>query len=189
MSRHAKYDEMAALIRNGASDQDVATALGVSRRSASKVRRELGVPKWTRPVPALDEKFSQHAVPDLDGHTGWDGYYSAYGIAMIRRRGKHTPASHCAFEQRAGRPPVGQVRAECGVRSCLTGEHLGDELERRTVRMQERAVHGLDPQPWDVCSKGLHTWEEAGRLQPDLTPYCRECNTTRSAVNRARREA
>ncbi len=118
--------------------------------------------------------------PDEAGHVRWTGRHATSGAPMFMHRDRRQPASHTAFELRAGRPPVGVVLSECGVRYCLTGAHLSDEIERRNLRMQERAMWGIDPQPWDVCAQGLHTWDEHGRIGVDLTAYCRACNSARA---------
>jgi hypothetical protein len=101
---------------------------------------------------------------------------------LIRHLGREIPAAHVAFERRTGRPPVGTCRADCDVQHCLTPGHVMDDLERRTVRLQLRALSGLTG-PWDVCTQG-HSWDAHGRVEPDLTLYCRRCNTDRA--NRVR---
>ncbi|AMD42780.1 hypothetical protein SEA_XKCD426_39 [Streptomyces phage Xkcd426] len=187
--RHPKHDAIAALVTAGVKDNAVAAQLGVNRRAVARVRDILGLRANTNST-TKEAKLAKFAVgPNADGHTGWTGRTATSGAPVIRHLRVEMPASHVAFEQRTGRPPVGIVKAECGQHDCLTPSHISDELERRAVRMQERALHGLDPQPWDVCSKGLHTWDESGRIQPDLTPYCCTCNTERAArVRKAKKQ-
>lgn len=139
-------------------------------------------PRRNRTTP--QQKFASRAVLREDGHTGWTGRRATNGAPAVRQGDRSFPASHVAFQSRAGRPPVGHVKPECGYPNCLTGEHLSDDIERRKVRGQERALYGLDPVPWDVCPKGRHSWDAHGRFEPDLTPYCQGCNTDRVRAGR-----
>ena len=176
--RHPKHDDIAELVLQGMKDCDVAEQLGTGRRAVARVRDILGVEPRVNGT-SREEKLARFSVVQDDGHTGWTGRRTKSGTPSIRHRGIEIPASHVAFEQRTGRPPVGIVKAECGTDRCLTPAHVSDELERRDLRMKERSLAYLPPQPWDICSKGTHTWDEGGRIQPDLTPYCCACNTER----------
>lgn len=174
------------LILKGEHNSAISRAAGVDRRVVSRIRLDMGLPSRRPPIPKVD-KLRRDWRPAEDGHTGWEGRRYSSGPPAVRYMGRDTPASHVAFELRTGRPPVGIVKAECGQDECLTPAHLSDEIERRKVRMQERALYGLDPAPWARCPKGKHTWDESGRLEPDLTPYCKSCNTERAAEYRARK--
>lgn len=176
--RHPKHAQISAMILAGATDTAVAAELHVARRSIARVRGILGVQPKTNST-TREAKVARFSFPDGYGHTGWNGRTATSGAPVIRHLKREMPASHVVFEARTGRPPVGIVKAECGYPDCLTPAHVGDELERRQVRMQLRALAGLPPQPWDLCSKGKHGWEEHGRVQPDLEPYCATCNTER----------
>ena len=173
------------LISSGHHNLATSRATGVDRRTVARIRQDMGLPP-VRAVPKLD-KLHRDWRPRPDGHTDWKGRRYTSGAPAVRFLGKDTPASHVAFELRTGRPPVGIVKAECEHPECLTPAHVSDELERRKVRMQERALHGLDPVPWAVCPKRKHAWEEHGRIEPSLKPYCKGCNTERAATSRARR--
>lgn len=166
------------LLRQGLDNMAVAAATGADRRVVANVRRDLGMPP-VRHRTTLQQKVERGLRPREDGHTGWEGRKASSGAPTVRQDRKDVTVSHVAFQSRTGRPPVGMVKSECGFEDCLTPEHVSDELERRNIRAQERALYGLDPKPWDVCPKGLHDWEESGRFEPDLTPYCRSCNTIR----------
>lgn len=182
----AQADEDAArkLISEGEHDSAVSKALGIDRRTSARIRRDMGMPPKRSAIP-LDVKLRRDWRPREDGHTGWDGRRYSSGGPSVRKHGQDTPATHVAFKLRTGRYPVGIVKTECGERECLTPAHLSDEIERRTVRMQERALLGMVPQPWDVCPAGTHRWDEDGRLEPNLKPYCKSCNTERAAKSRA----
>lgn len=174
------------LLREGLDNMAISKLTGADRRVVARVRRDLGMPP-VRNRTTVEQKVARASVPREDGHTGWTGRRATTGAPTVRQDGKDATCSHVVFRARTGRDPVGMVKSECGFEDCLTPEHVSDELERRKVRGQERALYGLDPQPWDVCSKGLHEWEEHGRFEPDLTPYCRGCNTVRVRSGRAAR--
>ncbi len=179
--RHPKHDEIAALVNAGVNDRAVARQLGVHNRAVTRVRDILGVRHHNNSTTKEAKLARFIAAVDADGHTGWTGRKATSGAPVIRHLKVQIPASHVAFELRTGRPPVGLVKAECGRGYCLTPAHISDEIERRNVRGQERMLYGLDPVPWGLCPKELHTWEDSGRFQPDLTPYCKGCNTERAA--------
>lgn len=187
--RHPKHDEIAALVRQGWTDNAVAIHLKVHKRAVTRVRDIEHVPHRTNST-TREQKLDVFTTPmDADGHTGWTGRRGTSGVPVIRHRKVQMPASHVAFEMRTGRPPVGMVKAECGRDHCLTPAHVSDEIERRNVRGQERALYGLEPVPWTTCPKGLHQWDESGRFQPDLSPYCKGCNTLVAArVRDAKRQ-
>lgn len=186
--RHPKHDQIAALVQAGAKDRVVAAQLGVHNRAVTRVRDILGV-SHHRNGTTKEAKLSRFiTAEDNAGHTGWTGRKATSGAPVIRHLRVQIPASHVAFENRAGRPPVGIVKSECGRDYCLTPAHVSDEIERRNVRGQERALFGLDQVPWSTCPKGSHAWTEHGRFQPDLTPYCKGCNTERAGrVRRAKK--
>lgn len=184
--RHPKHDDMVALINQGLKDYAVAQQLGVTRRSVSRVRDILGVKARTNSTTRQDKVARFSTVPDAGGHVHWTGRRSKSNRPVIRQLGVEEPATHVPFEAKYGRPPVGIVKAECGVTDCLTPEHLGDELTRRRNRMMERLLSGMAPVPWDVCPAGVHGWDEHGRFEPNLSPYCKGCNTER--VNKSRRD-
>jgi hypothetical protein len=185
--RHPKHDAMAALVREGHTDAVVAKRLHVDRRAVARVRGILGVPPKTNTTTKA-QKLDRFSTELPDGHTGWTGRRNRVGGApVIRHLGREMPAAAVVFEQRTGRTPVGICRADCGVQHCLTPDHVVDDIERRAVRMAERSLYGLPMKPWDECPEG-HGWNEHGRIEPDLTPYCKQCNTDRMARSRAARK-
>jgi hypothetical protein len=188
--RHPKHDQIAELVRAGARDRAVAAQLGVHNRAVTRVRDILGISHHRNNATTREAKLARFSTPvDDGGHIGWTGRRATSGAPVIRHLKVQIPATHVAFEQRTGRPPVGIVKAECGRNYCLTPAHISDEIERRNVRGQERALYGLDPVPWTTCPKDLHEWDKHGRFEPDLTPYCKGCNSERAARVRAARKA
>jgi len=193
--RHPKHKQMESLLLEGLNDTEIARRLGVHNRSVTRVRDLLGLPHWTPGTSKLDKVYRCIELRP-DDHTGWSGRRArngrvidtagnrSPGTPVIRHLKIQIPASHVLFEDRAGRPPVGIVKAECDFPQCLTGVHLSDEIERRNIRAQERALHGLAAVPWDVCPAGTHRWEVDGRFEANLKPYCKSCNTERKASAR-----
>lgn len=168
------------LLLAGHSDAAVQRKLGVSNRPVRRVRDELGLPPSPGARTTPMQKVARFSLPpDEGGHTRWTGRLSGT-VPTIRQGNKPYSAARLVFEQRAARPAVGQVMADCGVQGCLTAWHLTDELERRRTRMSERLLWGLEPQPWVRCPAGRHDWDEDGRLYPDLRPYCNGCNIERA---------
>lgn len=187
--RHPKHDAIAAALGSDGerTNKDIATELHVDRRAVARVRAILDLPVRTRETPMTAKLDAQSTEPDADGHVFWTGRTTRFGTPQIRHCGSVFPAAAVAFQRRTGRPPVGTCRADCGVQHCIADGHVVDDLERRDLRGQERALWGLDPVPWDECPHG-HPWATAGRFEPDLTPYCRDCNTARAKRSREARE-
>ncbi len=133
---------------------------------------------------SLRAKLARYSSPpDAEGHVLWTGKTGPADRPLIRFRRRDIPTASVAFEQRTGREPQGMCRAECGVRNCVAPTHVADDMERRAVRLQLRDLYGLDA-PWVTCPKGLHGWAENGRVEPNLTLYCRACNTNRARTSR-----
>jgi hypothetical protein len=177
---------MAELVLGGMTDLAASQQLGVGRRAVSRVRALLAVPPVTNRSTAL-EKIAVHTVPLDDGHTGWTGRRNTCGGApIIRHRGIQTSVTATLFEERTGRPPVGMCVADCGYTHCLTPSHIEDDMQRRDLRLQLRALRGM-PAPWDTCVEG-HSWDADGRVSPGLKLHCKACGTARSNRSRASRE-
>lgn len=182
--RHHRHDDIVRLIQDGLSNKAVALELRVDRRAVVRIRAELGIQCPHPNATSRDAKVDRYAVTLDTGCVAWTGRLSTSGAPTIRHNGRELPAAHVAFERLYGRPPVGAVKVVCDLPRCLNPRHMGDELTRRSERMMERAVVGMPMRPWDVCPKGLHSWESDGRIEPNLTPYCKSCNTLRAARSR-----
>jgi hypothetical protein len=149
--------------------------------------RATGVPSVSHMDHELKQKLSEGSgQPDAAGHIVWGGRRERYGRPVIKHDGLVIPAAAAAFQLRTGRLPVGMCRADCDVLHCVAPEHVLDDLERRAVRLQLRDLHGRS-KPWDACPSAGHSWAEHGRVEPDLTLYCRACNTARNRRSRAGR--
>lgn len=178
MKRHPKYDEILKLLHDGRTDSHIELKLHVGRRAVTRIREEEGIAPVVHPT-TLPEKLEAGLSPqDLDGHIVWTGV-RVQGTPIIKYKGVVHPAASIAFQTRTGRPPVGQVRANCELRYCMNALHLADEVERRKLRLQVRLMMGMSG-PWAQCRHG-HDWEENGRIEPEpsLALYCKACATGR----------
>lgn len=181
--RHPQHDRIAEVLRSESlSDPAVAKMFGVYRKTVNRIRRSEGIPIFTA-SRSTDDVLAQHARLDVDGHTYWDGPRDTGGAPQIRVRGRYQRASHIVFEKRHGRPPTGYVKADCEMPHCLTGSHIMDDLGRRNLYMQMRAMFGMYGH-WNNCSVCGADWETSGRVQPSLQVYCNACSTRRSRNNR-----
>lgn len=181
--QHPHHDRIVTLIRLGKSDRNIYDRLKVSRKYIRQVRMETGAAPFSR-TQSVDEQLARFmSAPGPGGHVWWTGSTSHSGAPRIRSAGKEIPAAHAVFEQRTGRKPEGQVRSDCGMQHCLSPGHLMDDLERRKVRLQTRALLGY-PDHWAECPACGSGWEDEGRVEEKLTLYCRRCVTERSRRNR-----
>lgn len=186
--RHRLHNEIVALVQAGETNLGIARKFGIDKRAAARVRQFLGLPMGPR-YTTPSEKVARFSEPREDGHVGWNGR-RVHGIPKIRQFDVSVSASHVVFRDHVGRDPVGIVRIECDFFGCLNPLHLSDEIQRRQTRLIERSLHGLEA-VWDVCPKGVHEWEEHGRIEPypSLKPYCATCNTDRvRRLREARKE-
>lgn len=189
--QHPHYDWIVTMLRDGASDALIRrTVPGVHGRTLPPIRAALGLPRSPGVRTTKEAKLTKFSTaPDENGHILWTGRRDNGGQPEIRQLNHPVPATHVAFEVRTGRPPVGLVQPECGMQACVAPDHMSDRLERRSLRMVERSMHGMPPKPWDVCPQGLHDWDEHGRIQPNLRYYCGGCNSARNArVRDAKKE-
>lgn len=186
---HRKHEQIVeAIVVRDLTDVAIARELHVDKRAVADRRAWLGLKPKTNSTTPEDKLNRFSSEPDSNGHIRWTGRTDRYGAPRIRQQGVSIPATHVAFERRTGRKPVGICRAECGMRGCIADGHVADDLERRSARALERAVMGLNPIPWDECPAG-HSWGEHGRIEPDLTPFCKACATDRARRHRATRIA
>lgn len=181
--QHPLRDWVVEQIRAGRSDRSIHDQAGVNRKVIRSIRQETGVNVFSR-TKSIEEQLTLYCVgPCPNGHVLWTGSVSSSGAPRIRINAREVPASHAIFEQRAGRSAVGHVRADCDVKHCVAPGHLMDDLERRKVRLQTRALLGY-PDHWDFCETCSSSWEHEGRVEEKLSLYCRRCTTMRSQRNR-----
>lgn len=181
--QHPKHDRIVHLIKAGNSDRKIHDRLKVSRKYIRQVRIDNGVAPYSNTSSVESQLDWFTSAPDPDGHMRWSGSVSSSGVPRVRSGGKEISATHAIFERRTGRKPQGQVRPGCQVKHCVAPRHLMDDLERRKVRLQVRALMGY-PDHWDECPACGSSWEDEGRVEEKLSLYCRRCTTERSRRNR-----
>lgn len=181
--QHWNRDAVAVQIMRGFSDTQIGEASGWNRRAVALVRRKLNARVFTNSTPYDEQIRRGCSRPDGGGHVRWVGPGSPDRAPRIRFHSREVAVTHVIFEQHHGKPPVGQVRPECGEKRCIAPTHLLDDLGRRKVRLALRAVYGM-PRHWDVCSGCGSSWEDEGRVEDSLSLYCRKCTTLRARRNR-----
>lgn len=181
--QHPSHNRIVELIRAGKSDRSICERLRVSRKYIRQVRLDSGVEVFSKTRSIEDQLARFCSVEGPDGHVWWTGSVSTSGVPRVRINGKETPASHAIFERRTGRKPQGYVRTDCGLKHCVAPRHLMDDIERRKIRLQTRALLGY-PDHWTVCPACGSDWETEGRVEDKLTLYCRRCTTQRAQRNR-----
>lgn len=180
---HPKDAQIRELLHAGLSGDAIARQLHVDRAAVRRIRRLLGLPVPPRQPLSLEEKWRERTRPVEGGHLEWTGERVGPSRSPVMRyRDKMFTAGAIAFRERTGRDPVGQVKAECGMRQCVAPEHVEDEPGRTRLREQLRYLLGMGARP-QFCQR-RHDQAEHGRLLPNGTHYCRLCHD----LGRASRE-
>ncbi|MDX2681081.1 hypothetical protein [Streptomyces soliscabiei] len=133
-----RYPRVVAMLRAGATVQQIQTTTRVSPPTIAKVRRTLGIPtlnrtNTARTIPATITRYSQ---PYGDGHARWTGPYSG-PQPQLWANGTFYTARREIFRLHNGRAPEGAVRTTCPEPGCIAGPHLADRRHRQ-------ASHRLD---------------------------------------------
>lgn len=184
--RHPKHNAIVRMLtEDDPTNLEVAEALHVARTTVARVRAMLNLPRRTRSTPIGDKLDKYSTEPDKDGHQLWTGRRGTGGAPVIRHCGVERPAAAVAFELRTGRKPVGFSRPDCGTPHCMAPAHILDDVERRDLRLLTRFMMGLGGH-WDACPQAGHPWDTEGRVEPDLSLYCRACGSARAKARRER---
>ncbi|MEV1063420.1 hypothetical protein [Streptomyces sp. NPDC050263] len=172
---HPKDAQIRELLHAGLGNNDIARQLGVDRAAVRRIRADARVPLPLRQPMSLDAKWEANTQPLEGGHLEWTGSRAKKSGTPVLRSGDrmHTAAA-VAFRRRTGRDPVGQVKAECGMRQCVAPDHVEDEPGRVRLREQLRHVMGMGARK-PRCRRG-HDQAEHGRYEPDGTAYCQACH-------------
>jgi transcription factor WhiB len=130
----AKNGQAIDMIRKGgATDSQVAAAVGLSSHTIGKIRRELGIP--VQPVPkTIEETYAERTETVDGGHVRWT---SVSQQATLNGR-TYTPA-RLAFLLGHGREPEGWVYVSCDRPGCVEPEHLTDRPMREQARQAVKA--------------------------------------------------
>lgn len=125
----AKTGKAIDMIRQGgATDSQIAAAVGLSSHTIGKIRRELGIPVHAI-AKTPQQTYAERTEPVDGGHVRWTGISQQ---ATLNGR-TYTPG-RLAFLIGHGREPEGWVQASCGWTGCVAGEHLTDRLMREQAR-------------------------------------------------------
>lgn len=119
--------------KGGATDSQVAAAVGLSSHTVGKIRRELGIPVHTV-AKTPEETYAERTETVDGGHVRWTGISQQ---ATLNGR-TYTPG-RLAFLIGHGREPEGWVQAACGWTGCVNPEHLTDRPMREQARQAVKA--------------------------------------------------
>ncbi len=123
-------EDIACLLEAGRNDTAIARELGCDRKTAAKVRAQLGLPRANPgppPATSIEAVFAARTEPLPGGHTRWTGYRSNRGVPAVRFQGRQVSAFRLAFRLRTGREPDGLVHPTCGMPGCVTPGHVDDQ--------------------------------------------------------------
>lgn len=148
------WERIARLLKEeqGISDSEVHRRLGVGRRAAAAVRRDLGLAPYRPGTVWTLERIAEQATPLPGGHLIWEGRVGQGGTPMLNRC---LSVNQAVFRLHHGREPLGRVYGTCRRKRCVAGAHLQDDLlcaldpGRLTVRGLDlqaiRAALSCDP--------------------------------------------
>jgi hypothetical protein len=177
----ATVDRLAAMFREGATNNDAVRALGIDKQTAARYRTALGIgPAPKRPAPnrsplTIEQKFMTHTRPVEGGHLEWTGRRTrSNGTPMFTHHERTYTARSIAFRVATGRAPEGYVTAECENPECVAPSHVEDEPGRTHARAQLAAVIGTATLLTE-CGRG-HDTATHRRYTPGGAPYCGTCH-------------
>ncbi|MFE5037106.1 hypothetical protein [Streptomyces sp. NPDC056683] len=110
-------------------------------------------------------------------HRVWTGTASKGTTPVLFHDDTVYPARRVAWILHHGAAPVGLVKAGCGVRLCMHGPHLTDDVTRQRERILYAALHGITLA--GPCTAGTHELAEYGYVRPNRVTECRGCDNAR----------
>jgi hypothetical protein len=125
-------EDIASMLRAGHPHLYIVRTLHVAPLTVQRTREALGLPKpkpGPRAAASYEEVFHRHTEPTEDGHVRWTGPSSG-GTPAAWIGNAARSAYRIAFEIRHGRPPIGRVKATCGMPGCVAGDHVEDRPMR-----------------------------------------------------------
>ncbi|MEH0564674.1 hypothetical protein QBA57_39775 [Streptomyces scabiei] len=134
-------DQALAMLRAGATYDEIRAALRLSPNRIARLRREHSIPipprdPWKPRSFTIDEAFARYAQPTPEGgHLIWTGPRSGRGLDLIASGRTHN-ARHIAFRKHHGRDPDGQTRRTCDQTDCIA--HLTDRTLREANRHADK---------------------------------------------------
>jgi hypothetical protein len=173
---NATRADIIAMLREGHSNSRIMRELHCDKQRVRRLRAELDLPQYV-PVEqtrTIEEKWALFTKPVDGGHTEWTGTRgTSSGTPVLSYKDQLHTAAAVAFKIHNGREPHGYVLPACGMRHCVTPDHVNDEAGRQRDRRQVRTDRGFGDRP-ATCVRG-HDQAECGRLEPDGTAYCETC--------------
>jgi hypothetical protein len=138
--------DVAALLRAGLSDREIARQLKVDAKTVGRNREHLRIAKsrpGRRPAAGPQELFRKRTRPtETGGHLEWTGHRNSSGVPAFRWAGHLVTATRIAFIARYEREPVGYVRATCGHPGCVAPDHVEDRPMRARNKATFDAIFG-----------------------------------------------
>ncbi|MFM9589712.1 Trp family transcriptional regulator [Streptomyces scabiei] len=149
----ALRDQIAALLRAGATYDQIHEQTGAGTSTIARVRKDRAIPlpqgrqSRTTYTPALtpEQAFAHYSKPTPEGgHTDWTGPVQGNRLPVVWSAGRHN-ALHLAFRLHYGRDPVGRInRARtCKHPGCITGAHLTDRRLREASNRADAAFEQI----------------------------------------------
>lgn len=128
------------LLHAGVSNHDIATEIGIDRRTVAARRAALGLPdaRTIKGSSGLEDLFWRRVEPVEGGHLAWTGHRNNTGVPVVHTTGRMYTAGRIAFRIRWGREPVGRVKSGCEYDGCVHPEHVDDQ----PMREQYAAIFG-----------------------------------------------
>ncbi|MEW2302046.1 hypothetical protein AB0958_19070 [Streptomyces sp. NPDC006655] len=120
--------------------------------------------------------FQDRLRPDGE-HLIWPGTTTSRSIPYLYVGVVRYRARHIAWALHRDTPPVGLVKANCGIALCLRGPHLTDDVIRQRERVQYAALIGVPLT--GMCHSGIHELSEWGYAAANGSPGCRGCDNVR----------
>ncbi|MFJ7070148.1 hypothetical protein [Streptomyces sp. NPDC101115] len=132
--------DIAALLNAGLSISEIVRTHRINAKRVRAVRDALGIPPHPPGAKraSIDQTFQRRTIPTDDGHLLWpssDCRIRAVESASIS-------AARYAFQQKYGRPPVGNVLPGCGTPRCVHPDHVEDQPMRRALESQLATIFG-----------------------------------------------
>lgn len=140
--------DVAAMLREGKADRDIARELHIDPVTVARARQALGMPAPRRrsrsKYPSLADVFNGNTERLDDGHVRWTGYRDATSnTPLVFYLAERTPAPKVAFRLHYGRDPIGKPLPTCGMTGCVAGAHLADRPIREANRRADAAFDAI----------------------------------------------
>lgn len=138
-----------AMLRAGATYQQIRAQLGLSTNRIIRLRTEHAIPVPDHDRAAhrrltVDEAFTRYTRPTHDGHLLWTGPRSHRTFHLTASGRKHNPRA-IAFQRHHHRPPDGHLRRlpTCEQPDCIAGAHHTDHRIRQANTRADQAFESI----------------------------------------------